>query len=173
VPPRRLPRRPPYSVGLLQSPLYSRNCLDALHVLERLAVAAHARPGSVRNVPALAAETGLAVPTITQVLGFLRQAGLVVPRGPSGGVRLTRPAREISLLEVARATDGAGMLGRCVMGLARCSDDAPCPVHPVWKRTREELERHLESQSIADFTHTLTRRRRTQGMSRRTRRRAR
>jgi Rrf2 family transcriptional regulator, iron-sulfur cluster assembly transcription factor len=133
--------------------------------MERLTAGALARAGSVRNPYALAAETGLSVPGLNQVVHFLQRAGLV-KQNPSGGVRLARPATEISVLAVVRAIDGAGLWGRCLLGLAECTDDAPCPAHPAWKKARRMLERHLESQSIADLTRAVAQRRRARNLRR-------
>jgi Rrf2 family protein len=159
---KRRRRKPAFAVELSQSPLYSRNCQDAMRIMERLAAAELGRRGSVRSLETLAKETGMAMPTITQVVSFLGLAGLVAERRSPPGVRLARPVSDISLLDVVRATDGAGLMRRCLMGLPECSDSAPCSVHPVWKKTRELLERHLDGQSIADLTRALAARRRAE-----------
>ena len=131
--------------------------------MERLAAAeAAARPGAMRGRALLAEDTGLPSPVLDQVLGFLEIAGLVQSgRGMPGAVRLSRPASEISLLQVVRAIDGTGLWSRCILGFEECSDEMPCPAHPVWKTTRAVLERHLDDQSIADLARTLQRRRRS------------
>jgi DNA-binding IscR family transcriptional regulator len=83
-----------------------------------------------------------------------------VAGGRAAGIRLARPAARVSLLEVVRAIDGAGLWGRCILGLEECSDAIPCPAHPAWKQARSLLEEHLDSQSLVDLTKALTRRRR-------------
>ena len=153
-------RMPLYSTELLQSPLYSQTCKDAFRTMARLAAGAMRRPGSLRSLEALAAETGMSTPAQAQVVHFLELAGLVeAPHGALGGLRLARPSSQISLLEVVGAIDGAGLWGRCVLGLAQCSDDEPCPAHMVWKRTRRMLELHLQSQSLVDLIRALDRKR--------------
>jgi len=147
-------------IDLVRSPLYSRNCQDALRIMERLAVAAIGRPGSVRNLYALSAEMGMSIPTVTQAVTFLRRAGLVVQRRPSGAISLARPASQIKLFDVVRAMDGAGLFRRCLMGLAECSDATPCPVHSFWKQARNVLEQHLETHSVADLAGTIAQKRR-------------
>ena len=160
MPPRRGKRGPLYPSDLLQSPLYSHTCKEAFRVMERLAASSAIRPGAARSTGALADETGLSTPVLEQVVHFLEIAGLVrTGRASGGGVRLARPASQISLLQVVRAVDGAGLWGRCILGFEECSDDIPCPAHPVWKTTRAVLEAHLDGQSIADLARTLRRRR--------------
>jgi Rrf2 family protein len=159
VPIRRGRRGPLYAAELLQSPLYSRTCKEAFRIMERLAAAALGRPGSVRGEVTLAGDTGLSLPALEQVVHFLLLAGLVeITQGRAAGIRLARPASRISLLEVVRAIDGAGLWGRCILGLEECSEALPCPAHPAWKQARSLLEEHLGGQSLEDLTKAVTRR---------------
>lgn len=136
-------------------------------MIDRLAASSVRRPSAVRSLPVLAAETGLALPTLTQLVSFLRLAGIVRQRGRGGGLALTHPASEISLLDVIHAIDGHTLWRRCLLGLPECTDAAPCPVHPAWKAARAALEKHLEGQSVADLTRALTKRRRLRRSRRR------
>ncbi|HKA35812.1 MAG TPA: Rrf2 family transcriptional regulator [Thermoanaerobaculia bacterium] len=163
MPARRARRGPHYPSDLLQSPLYSHTCKEAFRVMERLAAGeAAAHPGAMRSRALLGEDTGLPSPALDQVLHFLEIAGLVLcGRAMAGAVRLARPASEISLLQVVRAIDGAGLWNRCILGFEECSDAMPCPAHPVWKTTRALLERHLDDQTIADLARSLKRRQRS------------
>jgi DNA-binding IscR family transcriptional regulator len=146
MPTGRRRRGPLFPANLLQSPLYSRTCKDGFRDMERLAAASLRRPGSSRSLAVLAGEIGMSGPELEQVVHFLRLAGLLeAPRNRSTAVRLARPASEISLLAVVRAIDAAGLWGRCILGLAECSDADPCPAHPAWKKARAMLEQHLDS----------------------------
>ncbi len=130
--------------------------------MERLAATGIRRSGAPRRLDALGAEIGLSTPEIEQVVHFLRLAGVVEAPGPaSEGVRLARGPSSITLLEVVRATDGTGLWGRCILGLAECSDQLPCPAHDAWREARALLERHLDSQSLLDLTRVVSRRRRS------------
>jgi Rrf2 family protein len=55
----------------------------------------------------LAEAQGIPLKFLENILGDLRQAGLVVSqRGPDGGYRLERPGAEISVADIIRAVDG-------------------------------------------------------------------
>jgi Rrf2 family protein len=124
--------------------------------MERLAAASIRRPGSSRSLSVLAGETEMSGPALEQVVHFLALARLLeAPRDRPTAVRLARPASRISLLAVVRAIDGAGLWGRCILGLEECSDAAPCPAHPVWKKARAMLEEHLDNQSLVDLTRVV------------------
>jgi Rrf2 family protein len=126
--------------------------------MERLAAADLRRPGSLRSLATLAAETGTPPAALAQIVHRLRRAGLLAARrGPSGGVRLARPAAKIPVLEILRVVDGADLEGRCILGFPVCGDATPCPAHPVWKKARALLEQRLEGRSLADLARSVAR----------------
>lgn len=138
--------------------LYSRGCQYALRAVERLAREQGEGGERLVGQARLARELRIPPASLAQVLHRLRRAGLLnARRGPSGGVALARPSGEITVLEVVRAIEGAGLEGRCVLGLDDCSDQAPCPAHPVWKRARALLERQLERRSLRDLVASMRR----------------
>lgn len=138
--------------------LYSRTCQLALRAMERLAAAAPGAADAWISQAALSRAAKISAASLAQILLRLRNAGLVVARrGPSGGVGLARPARDIAVLEIIRAIDGAGIEGRCVLGFSECSDATPCPAHPVWKPAKELLARQLENRSLDDLVRSVER----------------
>ncbi|MGE5275579.1 MAG: RrF2 family transcriptional regulator [Acidobacteriota bacterium] len=138
--------------------LYSRTCQHALRAMERLAAADLARPGSLRSLATVAAETGTPHAALAQIVHRLRRAGLLAARrGPSGGVRLARPAAQIPVLEIVRVIEGVPLEARCILGFPACGDATPCPAHPVWKKARALLEARLESRSLADLVRAVAR----------------
>ena len=55
-------------------------------------------------------------------------------RGKGGGYRLSRPAEEISVLDVLQSADGAIVPVACLEeGSAPCSRAAVCKTLPLWK----------------------------------------
>jgi Rrf2 family iron-sulfur cluster assembly transcriptional regulator len=128
--------------------------------MERLAADAMDRPGSLRSLSSLSAETDIPPAVLAQVVHRLRRAGLLsARRGPSGGVRLAKRPAEVPVLDVIRVFDGAGVGGRCVLGFLECADTTPCPAHPVWKIARSALERQLEDRSLADLAGSVEKKR--------------
>jgi Rrf2 family protein len=68
---------------------------------------------------------------------------LEASRGPGGGYSLTRPASEITLIDVVRAVDGEDTFDHCILGFPICGGENPCPLHPVWARAKEQFLHHL------------------------------
>jgi Rrf2 family iron-sulfur cluster assembly transcriptional regulator len=99
----------------------------------------------------LSACSGVPLPSLSKVLNILGQAGLVeAKRGYRGGFRMCRPAREVSLREVAVAVDAKMNEPRCFLGFAECSDERDCPAHQFWCAERAKIESYLETMTVAD-----------------------
>ena len=56
------------------------------------------------------------------------------------------------------ATDGGDLVEGCVLGLAECSEENPCPLHDSWKEVRTKLTEMLESRTLADLAEVAQRR---------------
>jgi Rrf2 family protein len=141
--------------------LYSKTCQYALRAMERIAAAELREPDAWVPQKLLAKELGISGPSVAQIIHRLRKAGLLsARRGPSGGVGLSRPAGEITVSEVVHAIDGVGLAGRCILGFAACTDEAPCPAHPVWSVVRPQLETELEHKSLLDLVMSVEKKRR-------------
>ena len=68
---------------------------------------------------------------------------LASTRGSAGGIRLARPAADISLLDVVRAMEGEISLNQCTDAEKGCPLAQGCPVHSVWAEANLVLEAHL------------------------------
>ncbi|MDR7484040.1 MAG: Rrf2 family transcriptional regulator [Armatimonadota bacterium] len=118
---------------------------------------------------ALRAVLDLAVegPTQTQALAARRsippaQAGKIVQqlvrggivrttRGVRGGVRLARPAAQITLRQVIDAIEGPLAISRCIV-YDDCPCAQPCPVRAALGTIQREIERLLDSVTVADLS---------------------
>lgn len=88
-------------------------------------------------------------PFLSSVLRRLVAAGLLESiRGPGGGYQLARPADRIALLDIVVAVDGAAGINACAVGLTKCSDDVPCPLHESWKPIRDQIHDCLKSTTL-------------------------
>ncbi len=140
--------------------LYSKTCQYALRAMERIAATELKAPDDWVPQKLLARELGISGPSVAQIIHRLRKAGLLsARRGPSGGVGLARPADEITVSEVVHAIDGVGLAGRCILGFAACTDEAPCPAHPIWSVVRPQLETELEHKSLLDLVQSVEKKR--------------
>nr|WP_294169647.1 SUF system Fe-S cluster assembly regulator [uncultured Sphingomonas sp.] len=98
-----------------------------------MTAAARRRAGERLSAAALAAETGVPLPTAQKLLGKLANAGLLTSaRGAGGGVTLARSPARISLADMVEAIEGPIAMTQC-SGSEEASDcalDAHCRVKP-------------------------------------------
>lgn len=79
-------------------------------------------------------------------------------KGVRGGYELARPAAEITLEDIVEATDGQDVVTGCVLGLAECSEENPCPLHNSWKEVKVKLTEMLEQTTLADLAEVARKR---------------
>ena len=100
----------------------------------------------------IAEEAGIPPKYLSKVLGDLVRAGLLeATRGRSGGFRMARPAREISLLEVLVPFERIERR-LCPFGNDRCGDEDPCLAQEKWKQVLDAYQKFLERTSIHDVS---------------------
>jgi Rrf2 family protein len=118
-------------------------------VLIMLDVAFHAGRGAVVPAGDIAERLGEARRGIEPVLQALSRAGLLgSTRGPKGGYRLGRAARDIRLAEVAAAVrPGAGE----DEAAGTVSALAAAVVLPLWEELEASLMQALEQLTLADL----------------------
>jgi Rrf2 family protein len=89
---------------------------------------------------------------LAKIISQLAIAGLIhTSRGAHGGVLLSRPAANISLLEVVEAIDGPISLNECTITPEACQFTGDCPVHDIWSETQKDLVHKLRSTTFASF----------------------
>jgi Rrf2 family protein len=85
-------------------------------------------------------------PFLAKIISQLSLAGLVTTyRGAGGGVSLSRPSSEITLLHVIEALEGPVELNRCLIEPDRCPRSHHCPVHDIWARAQADLTALLDA----------------------------
>ena len=114
-------------------------------------VATHLAAFPDRQVTAvtIAAETRLPQATVAKVLKALAHARLVTAaRGASGGYRLARSARAISVAEVVAAIDGDIGLTQCSVHVEECARTSYCPTRPHWAAINRAVGEALSAVSL-------------------------
>jgi Rrf2 family transcriptional regulator, iron-sulfur cluster assembly transcription factor len=71
-------------------------------------------------------------------------------KGPKGGFFIQKNASQIFLSEIVQAIDGDLIFTGCALGLEKCSEDHPCPVHHKFKAVRDHLTGMLMTTNLKD-----------------------
>lgn len=111
------------------------------------------RPDEVLSAVQIGEETRLELPTVSKLLKRLAQVNLVESfRGATGGYRLARSAKDISLAEIVEALDGPIGLTECSIGHA-CEREGYCAVAHDWQGIGAAIGDALRAISLADMLH--------------------
>jgi Rrf2 family protein len=128
--------------------------------LKALVHLARLPPGETTQSQEIAAANNVPKKFLDAILGDLRNAGIVHSRkGPGGGYRLGRPARDIKVGNVIRALDGPLAPIACASRTAYrpcddCKDVKTCAVRIAMTRARDAMAEILDKMSIADMVGT-------------------
>ena len=92
---------------------------------------------------------------LAKVMVQLERSGIVTGvRGPTGGYRLARPARHITLKEVYEAIEGPLQAGDCPFGVPVC-DGTRCVLGGFFDRLNRQAVDKLHRTRVSDIVLTL------------------
>ena len=121
----------------------------SLRIMIEVASDTSGRPVLARNIAEM---QEISEPYVDQILLPLRTHKLLVSvRGRSGGYRLARTAKEITLLDVVQAMEGNVQLADCLADPKECKRSATCVTRYVWAMLTENLKRDMKSVNLADL----------------------
>jgi Rrf2 family transcriptional regulator, iron-sulfur cluster assembly transcription factor len=126
--------------------LYSSACEYAIRALTHMAD----HPDRRVKLREICESEGIPAPFLANILHRLVGAGILSSaRGPTGGYALVPDPSALSLLDIKAVVDGLQDLEACAVGLERCSDTTPCPLHDRWKPVRARIRTFLEETTLA------------------------
>jgi Rrf2 family protein len=89
---------------------------------------------------------------LPQIINALARAEIIeTVRGAAGGVRLARPAAEVTVGEIVEVIDGPVALNECVVAGRPCKRRKDCSLAPVWDRAQTAMMDVLMSTTLADL----------------------
>jgi Rrf2 family protein len=136
--------------------MFTRSAEYAIRAMTFLALQPAGKLSGAREI---AQQEQIPMPFLWKILHNLTRKRLIRSfRGVRGGYELARPAGQISIEDILFATHGAEFVDRCVLGLHECSEQKPCPLHPVWKEIKQKMVHMLEQNTLADLARVLAER---------------
>ncbi len=119
-------------------------------VTAMLDVALHSRRGPV-PLADISERQEISLSYLEQLFARLRREELVTSvRGPGGGYKLGRDAREIAVGEVIRAVDESVDATRCA-GHGDCQGGERCLTHSLWQDLSERIQVFLNDISLGEL----------------------
>ena len=119
--------------------------------------AANGAPRS--RVPDIAKAYGVSELFLFKILQPLVEAGLVdTARGRNGGIRLAKPADQITLLDVVRVTEDSFAMAECFENdAAECPLIDSCALNSALRRALNAFFESLAGETIADLVRNRAR----------------
>ncbi|MFO1401296.1 MAG: SUF system Fe-S cluster assembly regulator [Steroidobacteraceae bacterium] len=118
-------------------------------LLARLA----AEPARRFTAAELAAQTRVALPTVSKLLKQLHRSGLVAStRGQRGGYRLSRPAADITAAHILDALEGPLALTECSRRQSQCDIEQSCSTGRAWQRVSLAIRHALEAITLVELS---------------------
>ncbi len=92
-------------------------------------------------------------PFLRKLFKPLVQQGIInSTRGVSGGVRLARDPKDISVLEVVEALEGPLALNECLLEDIACEFLSECGMHDIWEEAQAAMAKVLRSKNLTNLT---------------------
>ncbi|MCC6343017.1 MAG: Rrf2 family transcriptional regulator [Bryobacterales bacterium] len=107
--------------------------------------------GAPQTAQAIAGKSQVPVDYLFKVLQVLGRAGLVgAQRGKHGGFSLTRPATEVTVLEIINAVDPIQRIRSCPLDI-KSHGSTLCPLHRKLDAALQLVEHAFASTTLADL----------------------
>lgn len=89
---------------------------------------------------------------LTKVLQQLTNAQILESsKGPNGGIKLAIPADEITFMDVVFSITADHTFMECILGLPKCGELKPCPLHNQWFRLKENLLSMMVNSTLSEL----------------------
>ena len=100
----------------------------------------------------IAEELEIPLSFIAKLLQQLAKSGVISStKGPKGGFYITSFNLQKNINAILNEIENENIFEGCFLGLPRCSDENPCPIHHIVAPFKEALWKKFEHQTIADF----------------------
>lgn len=104
----------------------------------------------LHNAKDLSGIIGVPLPTVSKVLKILTQGGILKShQGSKGGYSLSKPANEISAVDIIEAVEGPVAITEC-SSIDGCERD--CPVSNSWQQINHVVIDALKSLTLSDMS---------------------
>jgi len=105
---------------------------------------------------AIANELEIPLSFIAKILQKLAKEGVISSsKGPGGGFYTSKNNLKNNINAILNVIEIEDVFEGCFLGLPRCSDENPCPIHHMVLPFKEALLDKFTNQTIADFSREV------------------
>lgn len=122
-----------------------------------LFVAHESKHGKRVGGPLIARNIDAPVPFTAKIMQQLARSGVVNSiKGPNGGFEMTEKQRQkCNIRSIVEALDGDSLYTQCGLGLNKCNDNRPCPIHDTYAEVRKAIIEMHTKESIEELAGRL------------------
>ncbi len=100
----------------------------------------------------IANELEIPLSFMAKILQKMAKSGIISSaKGPGGGFYTSRENLQNNVEKILNIMEHVNVFEGCFLGLPRCSDENPCPVHHIVAPFKKALMEKFKKQSIAEF----------------------
>lgn len=130
--------------------MFSRSCEYALQAI--LYITIHSDKNKAVGLKQIAQQQKIPLHYLSKILQQLvKQKVLISIKGPNGGFKLSKPSSKFKLIQIVEIVDGTDIFDRCGIGLKKCSDKNPCPIHFSFKEIKNTIRQILEEKTLSQL----------------------
>ena len=134
--------------------MFSKTCEYGLQAM--LYISLYAKNGRKVGLKEIAQNQEIPSPFLSKILQLLvRNKIISSAKGPNGGFYPLKSPSKITLLEIVKLIDGTDIFNQCGIGLKKCSDKTPCPIHYEYHAVKNNIIQLLSGNSIADLCNDI------------------
>ncbi|MCO6460481.1 MAG: Rrf2 family transcriptional regulator [Saprospiraceae bacterium] len=90
--------------------------------------------------------------TVGKTLQLLAKQKIInSQKGPSGGFYLSSNQQLQPISRIVETIEGKGIFKECGLGLSKCSETHPCPIHNEYKVARQLIEKIFKEKKVKDL----------------------
>jgi Rrf2 family transcriptional regulator, iron-sulfur cluster assembly transcription factor len=75
--------------------------------------------------------------------------------GPNGGFYMTERSKKLPVRAILEMMGEDAVLEKCVLGLKKCSEVTPCPMHQQYKIIKQQIIRLFENKTIGQLAEDI------------------
>lgn len=113
--------------------------------------------GRRAGIKEVAAEIQANEHTAGKILQQLAREEIILSaKGPNGGFYIPADASPLYLVKIVKHIDGIDFFFECGLGLHKCSEVKPCPIHFTYKAAREKLYQKFSSLTVQELARDIS-----------------
>lgn len=134
--------------------MFSKSCEYGLQAM--IYIVLHSSEGKNVGLKEIAHDQEIPIHFLSKILQLLVKHKFIgSTKGPNGGFFPLKPPHKITLLAIAKTIDGKNIFKQCGLGLKKCSDATPCPIHHEYKIVKQNILSILSNKSIAELSEDV------------------